>query len=661
MEFLDKYQILGESLKGGMGQVFHMYHPLWKHDLAMKQPLDKYLQTHEQKEMFVSECEKWMSLGAHPHIVQCFYVGEYNGKMSAFMEWMPKGSLKQVIHEGSIYQGNEDEVTIRILKLALQMAIGLNYSHSKGVYHLDMKPQNVLVKDDLTLKISDFGLATYNNSQNDKIMYTPLYCAPEQKDKGTLNETTDIYCYGVTLLHLLCKEAVWLDGVVAGIAHNKLLNKYSKIQLPKELQLIIDYCLKRNQADRFQSFEPIIELLMECLNKYNETFTQYPEFYDNDSYVLNNLGISYFNLNNQEKARKYWFEGHKKHPYHLPSNYNYQLYNYFYHQDRFDATKYLDIDYSYNEKDYYHLYLLSRFHVSTGAFERARKYASQAFTKAFVNHQTNAFIYLDNETYIKQRYEANGPKVIFEMNLKKTLGVDSLENDCLYLGMIDDHSFIYVSKKIIIYKIDLKKRKITDYNLNLKSIQNVCMSINGRYVALCEIDEMNSNDNKFYHIIKVIDLSEDNIKVIMNIKGYYEKCKFMFFINQSNEIPTLVVRFNNHLRDFSIDNKILCENTLTLNYLSEGINSLFLNVVELYGDFYLGIANGYAAVYDSIMNEKMSERFTYEYKALKADTMRVCPNSTFIFFINYKDGYSVYNALNQTFICEEVLDDKISH
>ena len=88
------------------------------------------------------------------------------------------------------------------------------------------------------------------------------------------------------------------------------------------------------------------------------------------------------------------------------------------------------------------------------------------------------------------------------MNLKNILKVDSLEKDCLYLGMIQNNYLIYVSVTGRFTFIDLKNKKINHGNTGLKNIQYVTMTRNGRYIALCCIDENNIQNNLQYVTIK---------------------------------------------------------------------------------------------------------------------------------------------------------------
>ncbi|MFZ2658641.1 MAG: hypothetical protein WAX69_27155 [Victivallales bacterium] len=85
---LGLYEIKGEPVAGGMGKVFRVHHTTWNVDLAMKQPHPELFETEEQKQNFIHECDAWINLGLHPHIVSCYYVREINGTPNIFAEWM---------------------------------------------------------------------------------------------------------------------------------------------------------------------------------------------------------------------------------------------------------------------------------------------------------------------------------------------------------------------------------------------------------------------------------------------------------------------------------------------------------------------------------------------------------------------------------------------
>jgi hypothetical protein len=122
---LDTYRIESDAIEGGMGAVWRVHHTGWNVDLAMKRPKAGMFQTEKQKENFIRECDAWIKLGLHPHIVSCYYVRRIGDTPTIFSEWMDGGSLKNAINDGRLYEGN---AAARILDIAIQFARGLHYA-----------------------------------------------------------------------------------------------------------------------------------------------------------------------------------------------------------------------------------------------------------------------------------------------------------------------------------------------------------------------------------------------------------------------------------------------------------------------------------------------------------------------------------------------------
>ena len=81
---LDTYRVETDAIAGGMGRVWRVRHTGWETDLAMKQPKAELFRTEQQKENFIRECDAWINLGLHPHIVSCYYVREIVGVPAIF-------------------------------------------------------------------------------------------------------------------------------------------------------------------------------------------------------------------------------------------------------------------------------------------------------------------------------------------------------------------------------------------------------------------------------------------------------------------------------------------------------------------------------------------------------------------------------------------------
>ena len=155
------YKVMGSAISGGMGSVWRVHHMSWGTDLAMKRPQPRYFAEagKARKENFIEECVNWIHLGLHPNVVACYYVRDVSGVPSIFSEWMDGGSLRDRIHDGTLYEGSPEEIQERILDIAIQAARGLYYAHVNGIVHQDVKPGNILLSSEWDAKIADFGLA----------------------------------------------------------------------------------------------------------------------------------------------------------------------------------------------------------------------------------------------------------------------------------------------------------------------------------------------------------------------------------------------------------------------------------------------------------------------------------------------------------------------
>ena len=156
---LDTYEVKQVHEGGGMGLVYRVHHKGWNLDLAVKSPRAEYFQSETQKENFIRECETWINLGLHPHIVSCHYVRTLGGVPRVFAEYVVGGSLKDWIDSRKLYEDGPQEALKRVLDISIQFAWGLQYAHEKGLIHQDVKPANVLMTPDGTAKVTDFGLA----------------------------------------------------------------------------------------------------------------------------------------------------------------------------------------------------------------------------------------------------------------------------------------------------------------------------------------------------------------------------------------------------------------------------------------------------------------------------------------------------------------------
>ena len=224
---LETYEVISLLGEGGFGKVYKVHHRGWNTDLAVKSPRAEILTQGGGVDNFVRECETWVNLGLHPHIVSCFYVRKLGGIPRVFAEFVDGGSLKEWIDSRKLYEGSPEMALERMLNIAIQMAWGLGYAHEQGLVHQDVKPANVMLTLDGTAKLTDFGLARARGMSGGAAVpagqsilvsmggMTPAYCSPEQAAHQPLTRRTDIWSWGVSVLEMLVGEVTWLAGQAA--------------------------------------------------------------------------------------------------------------------------------------------------------------------------------------------------------------------------------------------------------------------------------------------------------------------------------------------------------------------------------------------------------------------------------------------------------------
>jgi WD40 repeat protein/tRNA A-37 threonylcarbamoyl transferase component Bud32 len=232
---LELYKVEDGPIVGGMGRVFRVRHTGWNTLLAMKQP--KQFLNEEQKQAFIHECNAWIKLDLHPHIVYCHYVREIDGIPSIFSEWMDGGSLKEAITSDALYKDGDKAALERILDISIQTARGLHYAHEQKLIHQDVKPENLLLSKTGAAKVADFGIANAktivrkaadrNTSPGTDLIifgagtYTLAYCSPEQKNEKRLTRRTDIWSWALSVLEMFTGKRQWSNGAEAGKAYRK--------------------------------------------------------------------------------------------------------------------------------------------------------------------------------------------------------------------------------------------------------------------------------------------------------------------------------------------------------------------------------------------------------------------------------------------------------
>ena len=239
--------------RGGMGAIYHARQTSLDRDVAIK-IIDRRISNDGPfLDRFEREARALAKL-SHPNIVTVYDYGQTEDGLAYFvMEYVNGLNLREAM-EAMAIDANESVDYIKTICSAL------NYAHSKGVVHRDIKPENILLGDDGSLKIADFGIAKIVDSQSPKqitatrhILGTPHYLAPEQLDSpNEADHRVDIYAVGVVLYELLTHQLPVGTFEAPSQINSALDHRYDSI---------VSRALNRRPTGRFQSAEELRQAL----------------------------------------------------------------------------------------------------------------------------------------------------------------------------------------------------------------------------------------------------------------------------------------------------------------------------------------------------------------------------------------------------------------
>jgi tetratricopeptide (TPR) repeat protein len=249
------YEIVAELGRGGMGVVYKAQETDLRRLVALKMILYGTHAASADRERFRNEAQAIACL-QHPHIVQIYQVGEHDGLPFLSLEFCPGGSLDGKL-AGTPLPPSQAAALIEKLALAMHAA------HEKGIVHRDLKPANVLLLEDGTPKITDFGLAKRlgeaGRTQTGSIMGTPSYMAPEQAEgKKSVGPPVDIYALGAILYECLTgrppfKAATPVDTIFQVVSAEPVPPRQLNTQAPQDLETICLKCLQKDTGKRYAS------------------------------------------------------------------------------------------------------------------------------------------------------------------------------------------------------------------------------------------------------------------------------------------------------------------------------------------------------------------------------------------------------------------------
>ena len=266
--FAERYEIIEELGKGGMGKVYRVEDNKIKEEIALKLIKPEISADKQTIDRFRNEL-KMTRMISHRNVCSMFDLGEEKGMSFITMEYVPGEDLKSMIRmSGQLSTGTA-------IKIAKQICDGLSEAHRLGIVHRDLKPSNVMIDKEGNARIMDFGIARSIRAKSitgEGIMIgTPEYMSPEQVEGEEVDQRSDIYSLGVILYEMATGRVPFGGDTPLSIAvkHKTAVPldpRRLNHQIPEDFSRVILRCMEKSREKRYQSAQ---ELLSE-LNKLEE-------------------------------------------------------------------------------------------------------------------------------------------------------------------------------------------------------------------------------------------------------------------------------------------------------------------------------------------------------------------------------------------------------
>jgi serine/threonine-protein kinase len=288
---VQRYDIEEELGQGGMSVVYRGRDSTLDRDVAIK-VLHKHLaKKKENRERFRREAQAIARL-QHDRIVDVYdYSREEDDKSFIVMEYVPGQTLRQFVEQ----HGHPPPEVAAMIGAVL--ADALAHAHDHGVIHRDLKPENVMVSDDGTLKLMDFGIAHVADAetmtQTGSLLGSPAHMAPEIIDGKEVNRSSDIFSLGTVLYWLATGEFPFKGDNAPHLLRQVLECDYDDPEavephISRQLSRVICRCLSRQPEDRYGSVDELrqaLEASVETVGSFDidEELDDY--FHDPDGYL----------------------------------------------------------------------------------------------------------------------------------------------------------------------------------------------------------------------------------------------------------------------------------------------------------------------------------------------------------------------------------------
>ena len=280
LNFFINYEEIKKERKIGKGGMGELYLGEWQgKQVAIKKRIKlNHIKSNYLTNKFINEINIIASM-RHPNILLFMGVTIHNNTYYMITEYLPLGSLHEFLHNNKKKEKKQTLTDKQKIKIALQIAIAVQYMHSRQILHCDLKSANVLLDNNFNIKLIDFGLSYFMSEAPQGYIGTARWMAPEVLNGKKYSIYSDIFSYGMILMELITEKIPYYDkynydvvkDIIKQYVNKKIARNEEILPMPKNGNKILTYiaskCLEAIPQNRI-SLDKIIEYLSKAEQLY---------------------------------------------------------------------------------------------------------------------------------------------------------------------------------------------------------------------------------------------------------------------------------------------------------------------------------------------------------------------------------------------------------
>jgi serine/threonine protein kinase/tetratricopeptide (TPR) repeat protein len=307
--FAERYEILEELGKGGMGEVYKVKDKRLNEEMALKILKPEIAADKGMIERFKNELKLARKI-AHRNVCKMYDLHEFEKIPYITMEYVRGENLKSMI------QAKEKLPIQEAIDIAQQVCKGLAEAHDLGIIHRDLKPQNIMIDEKNRAKIMDFGISRSREApgitQTGMIIGTPDYMSPEQAEAQEVDQRSDLYSFGVILFEMTTGRLPFVGETALSVIlkhKTEIPPSPSEIakEIPADLNRIILKCLEKVPEKRFHSVRELFSGLTTLGQK--DSLPERQEISSKSIGAVNSIAVLPFKDMSPQHDQDYFCEG----------------------------------------------------------------------------------------------------------------------------------------------------------------------------------------------------------------------------------------------------------------------------------------------------------------------------------------------------------------